>query len=393
MLELAQLILRTLYDESGGQIEKPMDTLSIFRARFPAIPARDVASELTALAAEGLLIVRSNTGAALTTDGLRKLGELIAGTGGADAGAVSQALASRAPPPVRDDTDELDLDQIMALVHYTDVETPPPADGTGTDPETPEQAEHPTPSGGMDVLEAPTPSLTGPTPSLTGPTPSLTGPTPSLGALDGGQPPAFPVAPQSLVPVHTQPPNRVIATAPENLRDPASLPPLEELLGRGSVPPLLGPIPGSGVVKFEDDSGAVTRLDKDNVKAPSVAPGPRVSTAPDARASTPPVVPSTPPLAPASAPPPSYTASVGQWEEERTETDKGLAALAAGSSPHAPGKARLLRLRHELDRLTQELTAATTLPVDIWTDALEYSRQLDSTVAKLEALFIRLEKK
>ena len=131
MLELADLILRALYEESGGQIQKPLDALSVFRRRFPAIPCRDVASGLTALAAEGLLTVRPATGAALTTDGLRKLGELMAVDSSSlaeKADVVASHLPAHAPsePPATDD--ELELDQIMELIGFSDEEdsaTPP----------------------------------------------------------------------------------------------------------------------------------------------------------------------------------------------------------------------------------------------------------------------------
>jgi len=217
--ELGELILLALYEEGGGQIQRPMDPLAIVQRREPGIPARHIASEVTALAARGLLTVRPDAGAALTVEGLRKLGELRAAGPDALATKAKSALASIDPAPPEDD-EELDLDRIMELVRYRE------------------------------------------------------------GSADGAE------------------------LASDALTVQARMPSVE--------------------IDLEDDDSP--------------------------------------------------------WDEN-TEMDER--AETARTRPD-PGVMRLGRLRHELNLLNKELTSATTLPIEIWTRALELARQLDRTVGALE---------
>lgn len=337
MLELAELILRTLYEESGGQIQKPVDPLVLFKSRYPKIPTRDIASELTALAAEGLLTVRTDSGAALTTDGLRKLGEILGSNPGSPDRAAHQAeiqLSDR-PRPKSVDDDELDIDQIMSLINYR--EPAPPRLGPGL----PDSA---TPSESDALADAPTPShgqaipLSGKIPAFE--TPTATPPVASLGGI------------RPIVPLGTQPPDSVVSRA-AGFRDPASLPPK---------------VGQEAELGFADEGSEVTRLD-DSIEVEPITRRPETT--------------------PSSVDVPTLAHS-NSWEEERTETDKGLAKLASPTGS-VDGAHRLFKIRHELDQMSQELTAASGMPVDMWTEALELTRQLEATLSQLEQVLVKAQ--
>lgn len=52
-------------------------------------------------------------------------------------------------------------------------------------------------------------------------------------------------------------------------------------------------------------------------------------------------------------------------------------------------EARLNRLRTELDGLTQALSAATTLPMEEWTQAIELTSELERTLEALTEVLRR----
>jgi len=52
-------------------------------------------------------------------------------------------------------------------------------------------------------------------------------------------------------------------------------------------------------------------------------------------------------------------------------------------------EARLNRLRTELDGLTQALSAATTLPMEEWTQAIELTTELERTLESLTEVLRR----
>lgn len=73
-------------------------------------------------------------------------------------------------------------------------------------------------------------------------------------------------------------------------------------------------------------------------------------------------------------PRPSRGAPAQDWTAQSTSGSVGL------------GVSRVQRLRRELDALTQDLSSATDLPMNEWSQALELTSQLDGVLEALEQL-------
>lgn len=69
------------------------------------------------------------------------------------------------------------------------------------------------------------------------------------------------------------------------------------------------------------------------------------------------------------------------------------AALVAPTSTGGPGMGviRVQRLRRELDALTQDLSAATDLPMNEWSQALELTSALETSLDELERLLTAMQ--
>ncbi len=162
VLELSELILRALHEESGGQVHRPLDALRVLHRRHPAIQPEAVAAELTALASEGAIRIEAESGAALTTDGLRALGERLA-EGRVPLEVLARtAVSSRAPEPL--DSDILSLADILARTGYFD---PTPTARAPTAPPGRPVASTATPGEGIGKADdAPGAGPDAPTPAL-----------------------------------------------------------------------------------------------------------------------------------------------------------------------------------------------------------------------------------
>jgi hypothetical protein len=117
--ELSHLLLRTLQEASSARPLVPVDLLSILKKRFPGLSSEDALDEVTALAAEGLVTVRT-AGVSLTQEGLAAIHELP----GPPAGLASERVGQQRRRA--NASDELNLDQIVELMNSADRDSEPP---------------------------------------------------------------------------------------------------------------------------------------------------------------------------------------------------------------------------------------------------------------------------
>ena len=127
MLQLREAILRTLFET--GTTKSPVSPIQLVQESHPGTSARIVASELTVLAAQGLIRLTAKDGAVITAAGLRKAQELIAipGSTYSDNIVASSIEKKHDSKPVEPspDNSELELDEIMELLTLgSDQQTP-----------------------------------------------------------------------------------------------------------------------------------------------------------------------------------------------------------------------------------------------------------------------------
>jgi hypothetical protein len=109
-----------LQEASSARPLVPVDLLSILKKRFPGLSSEDALVEVTALAAEGLVTVRTQ-GVSLTQEGLAALLEFPNPQPGfgSDRAMIEQRRRTNA-------SDELNLDQIVELMNSGDRDSEPP---------------------------------------------------------------------------------------------------------------------------------------------------------------------------------------------------------------------------------------------------------------------------
>ena len=121
VFRLGEAILQTLFEagESNGAAGK--DPIFVMQSRYPGTAARDIASELTVLAAQGFIRLTAKNGAAITAAGLRKIQDFqgiqtdrLSPIDVFHSGENSQPHA--APTRVEDENSELELDDIIDLI-------------------------------------------------------------------------------------------------------------------------------------------------------------------------------------------------------------------------------------------------------------------------------------
>ncbi len=130
MLQLREAILKTLFET--GTTKAQVSPIQLVQDNQPGASARMVASELTVLAAQGLIRLTAKDGAVITAAGLRKAQELNDTSG-------STFLENIVPPSISTkhdskpleasaDNTELELDEIIELL-TGDFEHTTPTDG------------------------------------------------------------------------------------------------------------------------------------------------------------------------------------------------------------------------------------------------------------------------
>jgi hypothetical protein len=317
VLELSELILRALHEESGGQVHRPLDALRVLHRRHPAIQPEAVAAELTALASEGAIRIEAESGAALTTDGLRALGERLA-EGRVPLEVLARtAASSRAPEPR--DSDILSLADILARTGYFD---PTPTARAPTAPPGRPVASTATPGEGMGKVGDP-------------PGAGPDAPTPALGARAISDP------------------RRAATIAPS-------------VLARGSVPT------------------AASSIGPDAPTPPLEVPAVQAALRPEARLADPADVPARS-SHPASAvqrlgPDTGDLALLEARDEDWSEGPAGRGA------PPSASMMRLLRVRHELERLGRAVRDDAELEPARRREIIEKLGETEVQVRALEAL-------
>ena len=134
MLQLREAILRTFFET--GTTTAQVSPIRLVQENYPGTSAKAVASELTVLAAQGLIRLTAKDGAVITAAGLRKAQELHADpsasyTENIVAPSITTKHDSKPVEPPADNT-ELELDEILDLL------------STGS--------EHQTPTDGLDIM-------------------------------------------------------------------------------------------------------------------------------------------------------------------------------------------------------------------------------------------------
>ncbi|MEE2904426.1 MAG: hypothetical protein VYC39_19000 [Myxococcota bacterium] len=130
MLQLREAILRTLFETGTTKVQ--ISPIKLVQDNYPGASARLVASELTVLAAQGLIRLTARDGAVITAAGLRKAREL---NDTPDSTILENIVApsistkhDSKPVEASSDNSELELDEIINLLS-TDSDHTTPTDG------------------------------------------------------------------------------------------------------------------------------------------------------------------------------------------------------------------------------------------------------------------------
>jgi|GEM_PF-5204830 len=134
MLQLREAILRTLFET--GTTKSQVSPIQLIQDKHSGTSARAVASELTVLAAQGLIRLTAKDGAVITAAGLRKAQELNDTPGSTySEDIVAPSISTKhdsKPVEASPDNSELELDEIIELMNHS--------------------FEHTTPTDGIEVL-------------------------------------------------------------------------------------------------------------------------------------------------------------------------------------------------------------------------------------------------
>lgn len=355
MLELSKHILQALY-ETTGHTGTPVDIMGTLRRRWPAVSPDDVHAHLNSLAARGLVLVRADGAGVITTRGVEALAGLWQG-GAFGVPGQQQAIALAADAamreaPIADSTQPYSIEQYRQVARETATArtSAPPAAAL---PQLPQPAAS---EFDFDIEEDSTSSAPGPQPrqksaieewSTARPTPA---PMPApLAAAPAPSP--TPTGPPRVSAPTREAPRSSVGMTSANPRPRDQLP----ITTRDLPPP--------------------PRSEPARPEAPLSWPPPKMAPATSAelpRSSVP------APASWGSMPPPSSPAPA-----PRTSLVEPVALNDLAS------EARLNRLRTELDGLTQALSAATTLPMEEWTQAIELTSELERTLEALTEVLRR----
>ena len=170
MFRLGEAILQTLLEAGDSLNEGGKDPIFVMQAKYPRTAARDIASELTVLAAQGYIKLTAKNGAVITAAGLRKIQDFKD-----DETDISSAIEilklgdnlnqHSAPTRVEDENSELELDDIIELISLEKVSStssPEPEQGRNEYlPPTLEEGEgeEPTIDAYQELILAPLPDL------------------------------------------------------------------------------------------------------------------------------------------------------------------------------------------------------------------------------------------
>ncbi|MFO0726575.1 MAG: hypothetical protein U1E65_22505 [Myxococcota bacterium] len=373
MLELSKHILQALY-ETTGQTGTPVDIVGTLRRRWPAVSPDDVHAHLNSLAARGLVLVRSDGAGVITTRGVEALAQLwrqgaFGVQGQQQAIALAADAAMREAPPT-ESTQPYSIEEYRQVARETatarapSIPPPPPPPAPSDSASDIEididfDSTAAAPARGKSAVEEwstarPGPSM--PTPQM--PASARREVVPAL-ALNVQAPPATPAPAPSVAPPRPAPPSAPFAppsapaappSAPAAARAAAS--PSAEPRARA---PLSWPPPPQAPVAAPLSSRPVD-APRSSVPAPN-SWGSVASSIPSA-------VPSS---VPSTARPLTRQVALNDLDSEN----------------------RLNRLRAEIDGLTQALSAATTLPMEEWTAAIELTSELERTAESLTEVLSR----
>ena len=141
MFRLGEAILQTLLESSTEPTKQTEDPIAIMRSEYPLVAARDIASELTVLAAQGFVKLTAQHGAIITAAGLRKVHDVSEREKRPDFSGL-QALQDFEDktvcpePKIESENSELELDEIIALISGS---SPPKPSQAKTNVATPEK--------------------------------------------------------------------------------------------------------------------------------------------------------------------------------------------------------------------------------------------------------------
>jgi len=128
MFRLSEVILQTVSEALQGQSKQAIDPLTMMRSKYPNVAARDIAGELTALAAQGFIKLTTEQGAIMTAAGMRKV-QSMALSDSEELTPISNLDFKISNPKLvtheqTTNTNELELDEIIDLI---DSQKAPPA--------------------------------------------------------------------------------------------------------------------------------------------------------------------------------------------------------------------------------------------------------------------------
>lgn len=384
MLELSKHILQALY-ETTGHTGTPVDIMDTLRRRWPAVSPDDVHAHLNSLAARGLVLVRADGAGVITTRGVEALAGLWQG-GAFGVPGQQQAIALAAEAAMRE-APIADSTQPYSIEEYRQVARETATARTSAPPAALPQLPQPQASDiDFDIEEDGAPSSPPPRQKSAIEEWSTARPTPAPGPPQGSAPRQAPLP--AAVPVRSAP-----TPAPLPPSVPARAAPTPAPLTPTAPPRLSGPSPESA----RNSVGMTSANPHPRDQLPTtrdLPPPPRsepVRT--EAPLSWPPPKAAPPTSRPSAELPRSSVPAPASWGAPPPSSPPAPAARSSLIEPVAlndlASEARLNRLRTELDGLTQALSAATTLPMEEWTQAIELTSELERTLESLTEVLRR----